>query len=75
MSRFVLRYGGSDAIPAGHLNTIRSTPGLKVIDESPRMLLVDGEQSSLQEKLKDMPGWSLHPEQTYPMPDTRKRLA
>lgn len=75
MSRFVLRYGGSEAMPADHLSAIRSTPGLQVIDESPKMLLVDGEESALQQKLKAMPGWSLHPEQTYQMPDTRKRIS
>jgi hypothetical protein len=75
MGRFILRYGGSDAMPAGHLNTIRSTPGLQVIDESPKMILVDGDESTLNEKLKEMPGWSLHPEQTYSIPDARKHLA
>ena len=53
---------------------IRSTPGVRVLDESPRMLLVDGEESTLREKLKGMPGWSLHPEQAYPLPDTRKKI-
>jgi hypothetical protein len=75
MSRFVLRYAGGEAMPADHLNSIRLTPGLRIIDESPKMLLVDSEESTLQKTLKEMPGWSLHPEQTYSIPDTRKRLA
>jgi len=75
MSRYILRYGGSHSIPTEHLDSIRSTPGLQVIDESPKMLLVDGEESTLRQKLKEMPGWSIHPEQEYPLPDTRQKLA
>jgi hypothetical protein len=74
MNRYILRYGGASSIPDAHLENIRSIPGLKVIDESPKMLLVDGEEPSLREKLKDMPEWSIHPEQDYPLPDTRKKL-
>lgn len=75
MSRYILRYGGSQAIPTEHSESIRSIPGIKVIDESPKMLLVDGDESSLHEKIKQMPGWSIHPEKEYPLPDTRQKLA
>lgn len=75
MSRYILRYGGSQAIPTEHVDRIRSTPGIKVIDESPKMLLVDGEESALREKIKEMPEWSIHPEKGYPIPDTRQKLA
>jgi hypothetical protein len=74
MSRYILRYGGSQSVPAEHLDSIRSIPGLKVVDTSPKMLLVDGEESTLREKLKEMPGWSIHPEQGYPLPDTRQKI-
>ncbi len=74
MNRYILRFGGSSSIPAGHLESIRSIPGLQVIDQSPQMLLVSGEESALQEKLKEMPGWSIHPESQYPLPDTRHKL-
>jgi hypothetical protein len=74
MSRYILRYKGSSAMPAEHLNSIRSTPGLKVLDESPKMLLVDGDESELRKNLKSFPGWSIHPETEYPLPDTRQKL-
>lgn len=73
MNRYILRYGGGATMPATHVENIRSIPGLEVIDESPKMLLVGGEESSLREKLKDLPGWSIHPEQEYSLPDTRKK--
>ena len=74
MGRYILRYGGSSPVPAQHLDSIRSIPGLQIIDESPKMLLVGGEESSLREKLKHLPGWSIHPEQGYSLPDTRQKI-
>jgi hypothetical protein len=74
MSRYVLRYGGSQSVPPDHLQSIRAIPGLHVLDQSPKMLLVDADESSLRERLKGMPGWSIHPEQAYPLPDTRKKI-
>jgi hypothetical protein len=74
MSQFILRYGGSSSIPEDHLESIRTIPGLKVIDQSPQMLLVGGDESALREKLKDMPGWSIHTETAYPLPDTRQKI-
>lgn len=74
MGRYILRYSGTAAAPADHVDTVRSTPGLKVIDESPKMLLVDGEESALRDKIKSMPGWSLHSEQGLPLPDTRQKI-
>ena len=38
------------------------------------MMLVDGDAATLQAKLADLPGWSLHPERSVPLPDTRKKL-
>lgn len=75
MSQFILRYGGSSSIPEDHMESIRSIPGLKVIDQSPKMLLVGSDESTLREKLKDMPGWSIYPENAYPLPDTRQKIS
>jgi hypothetical protein len=69
-----LSYLGASSMPAEHISTIRSTPGLRVPDESPKMLLVDGDDSALRENLKDLPDWSTHPEREYPLPGTRKTL-
>jgi hypothetical protein len=38
------------------------------------MLLVGGEESALREKLKNLPGWSIHPENAYPLADTRQKV-
>ena len=74
MSRYILRYGGSQSAPPEHVQSIRATPGLRVLDQSAKMLLVDADESSLRAQLERMPGWSMHPEQSYPLPDTRKKI-
>lgn len=74
MSQFILRYGGSSSIPEDHIENLRTIPGFKVIDRSPKMLLVGGDESALREKLKDMPGWTIHTEGAYPLPDTRQKI-
>jgi hypothetical protein len=74
MGRYILRYAQSSSAPTDHLESIRATPGLKVIDESPKMLLVDADESVLRRKLQSMPGWSLHSEQGIPLPDTRQKI-
>ena len=74
MSRYILRYRGSQPAPPEHLQSIRATPGLRVLDQSSTMLLVDADESSLRARLQGMPGWSIHPEQSYPLPDTRKKI-
>jgi hypothetical protein len=35
---------------------------------------VDADEASLRARLEGMPGWSIHPEQSYPLPDTRKKI-
>ena len=73
MARFILRYDQPTA-PAAHVQQILAAPGVAVVDRSPNMMLVDGDLSTLQARLADLPGWSLHPEISVPLPDTRQKL-
>jgi hypothetical protein len=74
MSRYILRYGKAPSAPDDHVKTILTTRGIRVIDQSPNMLLVDADEAALREKLSGLQGWSIHPEQHYPLPDTRYRI-
>jgi hypothetical protein len=74
MARYILRYGGAPAAPEAHVQSIVATQGVRVIDKSPNMLLVDADEAALRKKLEGMPGWSLHPEQQIPLPDTRHKI-
>jgi hypothetical protein len=74
MSHYILRYSGGSVAPAEHMQSILGTPGVRVIDRSANMLLVDADEATLRMKIAGMPGWSLHPEQQIPLPDTRRRI-
>jgi len=74
MGRYILRYGNAQSAPEAHVQTILATKGIRVIDKSPNMLLVDGDEAALRKKLGGLEGWSLHPEQQYPLPDTRHKI-
>lgn len=74
MARYILRYGKSPSAPVEHVQSILAIPGIRVIDKSPNMLLVDADESALRSKLLGMPGWSVNPEQQYPLPDTRRKI-
>jgi len=73
MGRYILRYLASQSAPADHVASIRAQPGVRVIDATSRMLLVDGAEPALREALKQLPGWSLHEEQTIQRPDPRQK--
>jgi hypothetical protein len=72
MSRYILRYEGNGTPPAPDLKRIHGLTGLEIVDESPRMLLVDATASALEE-LGEMPSWNISPEMVVPLPDTRKQ--
>ncbi|MFL6696581.1 MAG: hypothetical protein ACJ8GJ_05395 [Vitreoscilla sp.] len=73
MARFILRYD-QPAAPDAHVQQILASPGVAVVDRSPNMMLVDGDPAALQATLARLPGWSLHPERSVPLPDTRHKL-
>lgn len=48
--------------------------GVTVLDESPRMLLVDGPAEALNAAVRRFQGWELVPEGFTPLPDTRVKI-
>lgn len=74
-SRFVLRYQGEGTKPDADVARIRGLGDCSIVDESSsRLLLVDAEETQLRELVGSMPDWVLAPEQTFAVPDTRKRV-
>jgi hypothetical protein len=72
--RFILRYTGHGPTPDAHLAHLRALPGTKVLDESDKMLLVEGHQQDLEKATSALDGWVLTAEKTVPVPDTRKKI-
>ncbi|MCI0461273.1 MAG: hypothetical protein L0Z62_30365 [Gemmataceae bacterium] len=73
MAHFIVRYTGRGAPPAEDLQRIRSLAGLHIVNESPRMLLVEGSASSVR-ALEEMESWVVTPEKMMSPPDPRPKL-
>jgi hypothetical protein len=75
-SRFIVRFTGAPRAETGsglpeYLHAMR---GVTVLDESPRMLLVDGPAKALNAAVRRYQGWELVPEGFTPLPDTRVKI-
>jgi len=74
-ARFVLRYRGEGAKPEADVRRVRALADTVVVDDSsPRMLLVEAHDGPLRDLLGSLPDWLMAPEQTYAVPDTRKKV-
>jgi hypothetical protein len=73
MSRYILRYSGP-ADPVEQLRRIRSSSKLRVIDESPKMLLVEGDDQDIHDSIADESGWQAVPERTVPLAEPRPKI-
>jgi hypothetical protein len=60
----------ADEVPQG----LRTDPRVKIIDELPRLLLIECPEQAAREWLTQMPGWMLQPEQRAKIPDPRPKL-
>ncbi len=73
MSRFILRYSGG-APPQEHTDLVAAAPNVKVVDRSPKMMLIEADENVAKNLASQMRGWTLHPEVQYRIPDTRKGI-
>jgi len=76
MSRFILHQPKSFAAAAGGgvPAALRSDDRVTIIDEMPRLLLIDCSEEVAEEWLERMPGWKLQQENRAQVPDPRPRL-
>ena len=74
MARFILRFTGSAGKPAEVADEIRRRSDLTILDETARMLLVDGPESTVREILAPHADWLMAAEKQVPMPDPRVRV-
>ena len=74
MQRYVLRFRGSGPAPAGDLDCVRGTTGVKVVDTSSRMVLVEAAPEAIENLRAQLPSWLIAAEGLTPLPDSRARL-
>ena len=73
-SRFVLRYLGEGPKPDADVARVHELTDAVVVDDSPRMLLVESEPQPLHELMDGLPDWVMGPDMGYEVPDTRKKV-
>ncbi len=60
----------TDLIP----NELRVDSRLQIVDEMPRLLLVECDQAVATEWQARLPGWAFQPERKAKIPDTRQKI-
>jgi len=73
MGTYILRYTGSGRRPAADVRRIRATPKLAVLDDAPRMLLVEASAQRVKALAASLRGWVCNPERTIRLPDPRPK--
>jgi hypothetical protein len=72
VARYLFTYSGQADPPAEHIERIGKHG--KIIDRTLQTYLVDTPPAQVPQLASALPGWKIEPEQTVPVPDTRKRL-
>jgi len=74
MERYILRYRGSGPKPDCDVLRVEQEPETKILEETPRMLLVEGSKERIDDLVAGLPDWVASAEQTYALPDPRPRV-
>src|SRR5262249_44326008 len=74
MCRYILRFRGEGTRPEKDVEFIRSLPETTVLDDSPRMLLVEAPEDVLRGALQSLPDWVMVEEKSIPLPDPRPKV-
>lgn len=61
-------------MPEADVERLRALPGARIIDRSARMLVVECDDAALRQLVESLAGWVIAPEQSYAVPDTRKKI-
>jgi hypothetical protein len=72
MPRYILRFTGP-AAPRADQQRVRSFSKVHVVDEAPKMFLVEGRDADVQELAASLPAWAVAREQAVPLPDARAK--
>ena len=76
MPRYTLHQPKSAATAGGDVPAgLRSDDRVTVIDEMPRLLLIDCSEDVAEEWLVRMPGWKMQQERRAKVPDPRPKLS
>lgn len=66
-----MRYRGNGPAPVAEIDRVRSDARLTIVDESPRMLLVETTDAAAESLRSELNGWLISEEQLYAQADPR----
>jgi hypothetical protein len=72
-ARFILRYSGPGEAPNDVLQHLQCLSGAKILDRTPRMLLVQGDGDRLRSIVAQCPHWLMSADVDVPVPDARMK--
>jgi hypothetical protein len=67
--RYILRFQGRGEAPSDDVSRIERA--VRVIERTPRMLLVESTPARVNSLVAALPGWSASEERSVPVPDAR----
>jgi len=74
MKQYIVRYTKSASAPQEEKERVKSFPGVKVIDDSPRSLLIQASQETAAALGAALPDWLVSAQQEYTLPDPRPHI-
>ena len=72
--RMVVHRAAADAEPDADVARRLHAGGIKIVEQQPYMLLVEGDRSAIARALNNARGWSISPLTTVPPPRTRESV-
>ena len=74
MAKYILRFTGSGAKPAADVARIRKYEGVTVLDEAPRMLLVQCAKPRARHLVEGLDNWVMSEERAVELPNPRPKV-
>jgi hypothetical protein len=74
MKQYIVRYTKSASAPQEEKDRVKSFPGVQVVDESSRMLLIQTSPETAAALDAALPDWAVSAEQEYTLPNPRPKV-
>jgi hypothetical protein len=74
VARFILRYRGAGSHSEIDLARLLARRNARVVDQTSRMVLVEGSAAALEDEFGDDPDWLVTPERSVQRPDPRPKV-
>jgi len=74
MKKFILRFTGNGPKPAADVTHIRECEGVTILNEAPRMLLVQCTKTRAKQLVEELDKWVMSEERTVELPNPRPKV-